>query len=259
MGTNTACVQTEYFSGQGAFLLATRSGVGVPLGFRPIGNVSALTLGIEVEDVEHKESCTGSRATDLKLVTEVSMNITFTAESIFKENLALFLFGSSSSIVGAGVVDEPVVAHHDLWSPLVNIKVSSVVVTGTAGTPVYVEDTDFICDNNAGAILALSTGSISDLEVLEVDYTFATQDNVETLLSSSTPERWARFHGLNTARNPSEPVVVDIFRLGMEPLAELALINNDNISQLEIESEALADTFQTGGTSQFARIRKIPL
>ncbi len=254
MAGSNACVQSQYFSGQGAFLLADRDGSGNPLGFRPVGNVSALTLAIETTEFEHKESCTGARATDLIIVQEISATITVTMESLLRENLALALFGSSSAIPAGSVVDEAVVARHDLWVRLDNIDVTVVVVTNVGGAIVYVEGTDYLCNEKAGTLFVLSTGAITDAQDLEVDYTFAAQDDVQAVLTSTGATKFARFEGLNTARDPNSSMVVDVFKAQVSPLAELALIN-DEVSQMEVEFEVLSDPLQST-TSKFFTIRK---
>jgi len=250
-----ACVVNQYFSGQGALLLAERDVLGNALGFRPVGNVSALTIGIETTVFEHKESCTGVRGIDLEIVQEVAASMTFTMESLDRENLALALYGGSSAITGASVSDELVTAHHDLWMPLDNLKVSAVVV-GDDATPTitYVLDTDYELNSEAGTIKVLSTGAITDLQVVFVDYTFADQDDVQALLTGTAPQRWARFEGLNTA-DAEKPVTVDAFKLSVQPLAELALINEE-ITQMEVEATVLSDELRVTGSKYFS-IRRV--
>ncbi len=254
MAGSNACVQSQYFSGQGAFLLADRDGSGNPLGFRPVGNVSALTLAIETTEFEHKESCTGARATDLIIVQEISATLTVTMECLFRENLALALFGSSSAIVAGSVVNEAGVARHDLWISLENIDVSSVVVTDVGAVTTFTEGTDYLCNEKAGSIFVLSTGTITDLEVLEIDYDFAAQDDVQAVLTSTGATKFARFEGLNTALDPNSTMVVEVFKAQVSPLAELALIN-DEVAQMEVEFEVLSDPLQATA-SKFFTIRK---
>lgn len=248
-----ACVTSKYFSGQGALLLAERDGSGNPLGFRPVGNISDLTIGIETEQFEHKESCTGVRATDLTIIQETSANVSFTMESLDKENLALALFGTSATVAASSVTDEAVIGYHDLWSALANVDVSTVVVTDVGGATTYTEDTDYVVDYTAGSIKVLSTGAITDTQSLEVDYAYGAQEDIQAFTSGSKPVRYARFQGINTADN-DKPFVVDIFKLELSPLAELALIN-DEISQMEVEAEALSDALQSSA-SKFFKIRK---
>ncbi len=258
MANSNACVSTQYLSGQGALLLAPRNpttGV-ISDGFRPVGNVSALSITIETTEFEHTESCSGSRGIDLTIVQEINVSLTVTMESIVRDNLALTLFGETSEVAAGSAVDEIVAVESlDLWYPLNNIQATTIVVTGPAGSPVHVEGTDYICNGPAGSILPLGTGSIPAMANLEVDYDFALQDDVQAITSSTGAQRWARFEGLNTAEDPNTPVVVDFFKAQVQPLAELALINEE-ISQMEVEFNILSDPLQAT-TSKFFVIRKV--
>ena len=247
----TADTSSNYLSGQGVLLLATKDGTtGEPnSGFRAVGNVSALSIGNDVTEFEHKESQSGQRAVDLTLITEISVSVNFTMESLVSENLALALKGTQTDTVASSVTNEVVVGYHDLWSPLDRIDVSSVVVTNTGGITTYTVDTDYQLDAAAGAIRVLSTGAITDTQSLEVDYSFGAQESVGALTVSANPTRWARFHGLNTVDNDN-PVVVDVYKMEITPLAELALIN-DEIAQMEIEASALSDATRATGSKFF--------
>lgn len=249
-----ACIENQYFSGQGALLLAERETDGSPKGFREVGNISALTLGVETTEFEHKESCSGVRGIDLTIVQEINATMSMTVEHISKENLSLALYGSNSAIAGASVTDEPVVGHHDLWTRLENIKVSAVVVTDVGGATTYTLGTDYEENLESGTIKVLSTGAITDSQALEVDYTYAAQDDVQGVVSGVAPIRWARFEGLNTA-DSNKPVVIDMFKVSMQPLAELAMIN-DEITQMEVEGKVLSDALRASGSNYF-RIRKV--
>ncbi len=254
----STCVATQYFSGQGAVLLADRDvSDGSPLGFLPVGNVSALTIAIEREEFEHKESCTGARAIDLTITQEISATVTMVMESINRENLELALFGASSVVAGASVVDEPITARHDKFVGLAHINVTAVVVTDSTGMTTFVLDTDYNLDARFGTICVLSTGAITDLQDLLVDYTFPTQDEIEAITSSTPPERQMRFEGLNTARSPNTEVLVEVFRFAGAPLAELALIL-DEITQLSVEGDALVDPFKPTSGSQIFKVTQIP-
>ncbi|MCK5787875.1 MAG: hypothetical protein KAH32_02670 [Chlamydiia bacterium] len=249
-----ACVDNQYFSGQGAILVGGRDVSGNPTGLRPVGNVSALTLGVETTTFEHKESCSGVRGVDLEIVQEINVSMAMTMESINKENLSLGLYGTSNVVSGATVTDEPAIAYHDLWTPLVNIQVNTVVVTDVGGATTYTEGTDYVVNESAGTIKALSTGAITDAQPLEVDYNFVDQDNIDALISGTPPIKFVRFEGLNTADN-NKPVVIDIFKVSLQPLAEWALIQ-DEIAQMEVESKILSDPLRVSGSNYF-KVRRV--
>lgn len=251
-----SCVTNQYFSGQGSVLIATKDAVtGEPEGFRPVGNVSALTIGVETTVFQHKESCTGTRGIDKEIVQEVIVTIAMTMESIDDDNLALALYGTTAPVVGASPTDELLTARFDLWVPLDNIKVSAVVVGDDAvPTITYVLGTDYELNEETGSIKVLSTGAIADLQVVFVDYTHAGYDQIEAIISSSAPERWIRFEGLNTA-DGDNPVVIDVYKGSIQPLAELALINEE-LAEMVVEASALTDSTRVTG-SQYFTVRQV--
>jgi|Cruoilmetagenom7_1024161.scaffolds.fasta_scaffold04281_10 hypothetical protein len=253
----TAQESSNYLSGQGVLLLATKDGTtGEPnSGFRAVGNVSALTIGNEVTEFEHKESQSGVRAVDITLVTEINVAVSMTMESLISENLAIALKGTAADVTASSVTDVAGVAYHDLWTPLEHINVSTFVLTNTGGIVTYTLDTDYELDAAAGAFRTLSTGTITDTQAVEWDYAYAIQETVDALTVASNPQRWARFHGLNTV-DSDNPVVVDVYKMDITPLAELALIN-DEISQMAVEATALSDATRSTG-SKFFTIRHSP-
>ncbi len=253
----TAEKTSNYLSGQGVLLLATKDGTtGEPnSGFRAVGNVSALTIGNEVTEFEHKESQSGVRAVDLTLITEISVGVSMTMESIESENLAIALKGTGADVVGASVTAEVAIGYFDLWTPLDRINISAFVLANTGSIVTYVLDTDYELDAAAGAFRTLSTGAITDTQALEADYTFPAQETIDALTVSANPTRWARFHGLNTA-DADNPVTVDIFKMEVTPLAEFALIN-DEIAQMAVEGNALSDATRSTG-SKFFKITQTP-
>lgn len=253
----TADKTSNYLSGQGVLLLATKDGTtGEPnSGFRAVGNVSALTIGNEVTEFEHKESQSGQRAVDLTLITEISVAVNMTMESIESENLAIALKGTGADVIAGTVTDEAVIGYDDLWTPLDFINIAAFVLTNVGAIVTYVLDTDYELDAAAGAFRTLSGGSISDLDPLLADYTYVAQETVDALTVGANPVRWARFHGLNTA-DSDNPVTVDIFKMEITPLAELALIN-DEIAQMAVEGNALSDATRSTG-SKFFQITQAP-
>lgn len=125
-------VESRYYSGQGVVLVSTRRADGTPNGFRNVGNVSALTIAMETTSLEHKESSTGSRTTDLRLITENKATVTMNLENFEAANLELGLFGSSTQLVSAAVADELTRATPGRTSITDGISISLVTVDRTA-------------------------------------------------------------------------------------------------------------------------------
>lgn len=254
-----AVTTSTYLSGQGVLLLGDKDPADATknTGLRPVGNVSALTLGIETTEFEHKESQTGARGIDLTLVTEISATLTMTMESIDRENLALALYGTSTAVAGSTVTDEFVGAlsaswDDSLWFDLAHVKISAVTVDRvTGGAATLVEDDDYEVNYETGSIRFISGGTNTVVvgDDFLVDYTYASYENVDALTQGDAPIRWGRFEGLNTASG-SNPVVVNVYRLATKPLAELALINEE-IAQMEVEASVLLEPAITSGSKYF--------
>jgi hypothetical protein len=254
--TQKAFVDSKYFSGQGVLMLATKhSSTGEPQGFLPVGNVPDLTLGISVTKYEHKESQSGSRGVDFEQAQEVGLSANFTVEHFSKENLAMVGYGTASAITqGTDVTANGVYGGHNMWTALPHVKISNLVVKSADDVTTYVEDTDYVVNPDAGSFMVLDTGSIGDGDLLNCTYDHEAQDGIEGLTSSSAPIRWARFEGLNTA-DSDKPVIVNIFKLSIQPLAEMALIQ-DEIAGFTVECKGLSDGTRTSG-SKYWNMRKI--
>lgn len=125
-------VESRYYSGQGIVLVSTRRADGTPNGFRNVGNVSALTIAMETTTLEHKESSTGSRTTDLRLITENKATVTMNIENFEAANLELGLFGTTTQLVSAAVSDELTRATPGRTSITNGISISLVTVDRTA-------------------------------------------------------------------------------------------------------------------------------
>ena len=121
-------VTEEYFSGQGVCMIGTRDVNGKPAGLRPLGNVSALAVKNATTTLEHKESQTGQRGTDLRLTTDVKVSLDMTMENFNSENLSLCTRGSSTAIGSGTATNEAVNAYSGLVSPLEYIKIGTPVV-----------------------------------------------------------------------------------------------------------------------------------
>lgn len=259
-----SCVVNEYFSGQGSVLLAERDpATGAHLGFIPVGNVSALTLGVETTVFEHKESCSGTRGVDKQITQEIKVSVSMTLESLNKENLSLSMYGESSLVAAASVTDEAGVAKLGKWIPMDFINISTFVMTNTGAVITYVLGENYDVDLAGGQIYLYTTAeqtaasavaTIVEDQVLEFDYGYTDQDNIEAITSSSAPERWLRFVGLNTA-DSDKPITVDIYKMSIQPLAELALINEE-LAEMVVEGAALIDPLRTAG-SKYYTVKKV--
>lgn len=146
----------HYYSGQGVAMYAERDALGNPKGFEAFGNVSDLKLTIGTSVLEHKESHTGQRGTDLRLTTETKCSLSMTVENFVAKNLAAALRGSVTDIAAASVVAEALKGYVGKVSALRNIKISALVLKkgATSLTP-YTNDVtpyDYLVNEDAGSI-----------------------------------------------------------------------------------------------------------
>lgn len=235
---------SDYFSGQGKLFIATRDGSGNPGAFRFVGNVKDLKFSLATSTLEHKESQSGQRLTDKRLVTEKKTSIDGVLEELNLDNLALALYGTkathSASTVTAEVAPTGLVVG-DYYRTLYP-KISNVVVKDSAGSPAtLVLNTDYSIESaNHGTIKILNLGSYT--QPFKTDYSHAAHTYVP-MFNAAPPERWLRFEGINTAES-NKPVLIEFYRTLLDPLKELALINDD-FAGLSISGSALYDDTKT--------------
>lgn len=245
-----------YFSGQGKVYLATAT-AGVPGAFRYVGNCPVLNVALETDILEHKESTSGQRLTDLRIIRGKSSKFSFTLEDFNKDNLALALYGVTASIAGSTVAVEtfPTVAVGD-YVRLAHPKVSSLVITDSAGSPVTATlGTHYeITSANHGTIKILSLGAHT--QPYKAAYTYATRQNIN-MLTQGFADRWVKFDGLNTS-DANAPVLVDLYKVNFDPIAQMDLISDD-IWKMELSGGALYDSTKEGDATlgQFGRIQLI--
>ncbi len=249
-----------YFSGQGTVFASTRDVSGNATAFRDLGNIPSLRLTLETDVLEHKESRTGQRLTDLRLTRERRATVTMTLESFTKANLMMLLYGTSSTVTGGAVTNEVFpsgLVAGDMVSlafPLVAAS-PAPVVTGTGGVTTLTAGTHYKVDYGAGMVTMLSVGT--GTQPYEIDYTYNTEEIVPFFREPST-ERFLRFAGLNTA-NSNKPVIVELYRVVFDPVGNIDLIN-DEFAQFELEGSVLYDSTRdsTAALGGFGRIIQAP-
>jgi len=245
-----------YFSGQGRVYIGARDSDGYPQGLTYVGNVPELKLSLSVETLEHKESTSGQRLTDLQIITAKKGEFSCTLEDFVAANLELVLYGTTTSTTSGTVTDETLpnpVTVGSLYL-LAHQNVSSVVVKDSSATPKTLPATQYTVNAKHGSIVIndKTTGG-PYTEPLKVDYSYG-ESSAVAMFKSQLPERWVRFEGLNTADGNRE-VVIDLYRVAINPTRELSMITDD-IMRFELSGQVLADTLKPadGDLGQFGRI-----
>ena len=250
--------ENRYFSGQGNVLVGPVNSSGA--GFREVGNASAFTVALTTETLEHKESQSGSRLTDLRLVTAQSAQLTLTLESFVFKNLELALYGANDAKPAAIAVVQTLPTGFgptnigDLIY-LDNMKVSSVVVKDSTGVPItLVLGTDYsIHSADHGTLQVLSNWAVGFVQPIKVTYNYAAQD-ATAMFKTAPPERTVVGNLLNTAA-ANAPFRIELYRVRFNPLANLAGISNE-VAPMELTGAVLLDSTKasSGVLGQFGRI-----
>lgn len=163
-------------------------------GFLDLGNLPNIGIQSIISEIEHFAyvASASARLKDLNIVTDVGFKIPVTIDELFPENWNIRLFGSGATTQAqsaSSAVDElhnaPVILDRSIFTLKTNI--SSLVVTGPVGIPVYDLDTDYKLINAVtGEIKILSGGIIASGGPLELDYSYANRDREKILPGKDT-------------------------------------------------------------------------
>lgn len=242
-----------YFSGQGKVYLATRNAsTGAPVSLSWLGNCSRLEVGFQVETLEHRESYSGSRLTDLRLETGKTASLSATFEEWDAEYMAKIIRGNvvagSTTPVSAEIVETLGSA---LTAPSTsaparfqakgrNIGGTFTLVDSTGSPKTLVKDTHWrLVSAAAGIVEVYSLGALGALtEPLKFSYTPGAHNSVGAFVNS-TAQYYLVFDGLNTANN-NAAVVVELYKVQFSPPASMPFISND-LATFELSGSVLLD------------------
>jgi hypothetical protein len=246
-----------YFSGQGRVYIGTRDTNGNPQAMRWLGNVPELRVSLNVETIEHKESYSGQRLTDLSLIKSKDGEFSCAVEDVNIENLELALYGQTTSVASGSVTNEqlPTGAVAGGIYLLANQFVSSVTVKDSAASPATLtEGTHYKVHAEQGAIELLNVTGFT--QPFKVDYSYGAAKRL-TMFKSAQPEVWLRFDGLNTA-DGNKRVIVDLYRVVLSPSKDFSLIG-DELQKFDLSGRVLADTTKddTGPLGLFGRVIQV--
>lgn len=165
-------------------------------GERYLGNCPGFDITINSTSLEHFSSESGIKQKDDEVLLEVTRNATITCDNITEDNMALFVIGNKSAPAqsSGAVVDEVLTVKKDRYYQLGAVgtnysgvrNVSSVTVTDNAGTTTYTAGADYTLDTTMARIYIVSTGAITDGQVIKVDYTKAAVSRNQVASASLT-------------------------------------------------------------------------
>jgi hypothetical protein len=242
------------FSGQGPVFYSNRNPTtGLPIEFHWFGNAPAFTLGLATNTLTHKESYTGNRTTDARIITELTATVAITVDDFKESNLSLATYGSGSQVaagsVSGEVVSTVVPTIGERYALKSTGRVSNVVLSGGG----VISATKYTVDAS-GVIVFTDISGISAPVTAAYDEAASRQVGI---FKTAAPEVTVRLDGLNTATTVSgdfERTIVEVFKTRLDPAENFGLIN-DEFGQLVINGSALVDTLKAASspTGQFAR------
>ena len=247
------------FSGQGPVFWSNRDDNGDPSEFTWFGNAPAFTLGLATDTLTHKESYTGNRTTDARIITELTATVSITTDDFKETNLELATYGEGSAVASTTLTDVQFLA----GAPIVGERYTVGDVTGVVTSAVVkdngsVVNTSFYTVDASGVIVFTDVTGLTGPMTISGNVAAARQVGV---FKTSAPEIWVRLDGLNTATSVTrsgssdfERTIVDIYKTRLDPAENFGLIN-DEFGQLVLNGSALTDTTkaQASGMGQFAR------
>lgn len=262
-------VRDTYYFGLGMVYTAPLDAEGRRIGpFKWVGNVPSLSIAIAVEKVEKLESYSGQRNAVRSIVTSQTASINASFDQFDVENLALILNGvaieKSDTTPISGVVigtaadtkeGDMVILHDALGNEYLNVS----AVTLEAGSTPLVLGTHYELDELAGAV------TFKDVSTLTGDITADFTPGpfqIANILTVNSVNRAFRFIGKNIAEIDSageaDRVIVDLFKVQLDPTSDLQLINED-FSSFPVTGTALVDSTRSksGDLGQFGAIRTV--
>lgn len=211
-----------------------------------LGNCPTFEITPSPEEI--KKYSSADKAADLIAsdVLRTSLALRIVGDEFSKENLAMALFGDTSTLAqtGAAVTNEAISGVlQGRYYPLSKRQVSAVTVTGPSGTPTYVLNTDYKVDAVSGRIYIVEGGGIADATNIEVDFTYATL-SLPTVrgMNQTSVKGYLRFIG-DPARGPKYEC--EIWRASIRADGAIGFISDEYSSFTltgDIESDAIHHT-----------------
>lgn len=240
---------SHYFSGQGPVFIGTRDSAGAPAGVTFVGDVAAVEFPANIDRTDVLENVSGNRnvAASFKTQTEYALRVVM--KSAKPQHLVRAIGGTVTVKTADSVTAEAVKGYDDKFTPLAHVKVSSVVVKGSGGTPTYVKDTDYTEHLAEGMIEVLSTGSISDEDDLEIDYDYAAQHHVAA--NPVDEDLVLVCPAINRARD-SKRGRLTLHKINLDPGSLNVIQDGDEEVTMELNGKVLLDDLRSAGDQLFS-------
>jgi len=232
----------DYYVGKGKLWVDLLDSDDARTGERYLGNAPTFEITTNQEKLDHRSSADAAAAKDASLVKSTDVSIRIVLDEYSKENVALAVAGDHSTLTqtSGSASDEAVTAvAQDRWYELAYRDVSSVVVTGSEGTPTYVVDEDYKVDAVSGRLYIVAGGDITAGTELEVSYDYG-ELALDTTRAVTDTDKTAF---LRFVSDPSEGKAkeIQIWKVVLRSDGALPLITED-WGQITLAGEVESDT-----------------
>lgn len=224
-----------------------KSGTETPAGFRYLGNSPEFNVTIENETLDHFSSDRGIREKDKSVVLETTSTGSLTLDDIQLENLALFFFGTTSTLVQTSATAETETfagvkqgLSYQLGQTTANPtgvrSVTNVVVE--VATVAQTVDVDYTVDLELGIITIVAGGGIADAADIDVTYDRSAVNRDQVISGTDQIEGALRF----ISYNPEGDKIDYYFpKVKLSPNGDFGL-KSDEWQQLPLSVEILKAT-----------------
>lgn len=213
-----------------------------------LGNCPEFNVSVESETLDHMASTGGVKEEDESATLSVTRTISLVCDNVIKENLALALLGSASTLSQASATAEADTftsvkqgLSYQLGTSATNPsgvrQVSNVVVTdGAESSPTtYTVSDDYTVDAVLGRVTIVAGGAITDASQIEVTYDVAATSRDLVLSGNETFEGALRFIAYP---RKGKPIDYFIPYVRINPNGEISLIG-DEWTQIPLTGKAL--------------------
>lgn len=261
---STITETARHFYGHGQTWLFTRTAGGViavtAADAISLPEVDSLEVSIETEKVEHTSKRDPLASKNLSVVRSAMANFKLTCSQHVANLLALYLFGTSSTITGGSVsavaFDTGIVAGAIVPFPGDRTNFSTFTsIVDSAGSPLtLVNGTDYEVDEQAGVVKFINVPGTQPYKLTGVE---AAGKGVG-LIQSRVQEKWLRHKAINIA-DGDKVQVVDFYRCQIDPAASWQLLQDGgDVAKYEIGGQILKDTNKSSSSTfgQYGRYRE---
>lgn len=239
---------SKYFRGQGPLFIAGRNAItGAPEGLIFVGDLASVEMTPQVDRWEVRENVSGKNAIGASGVRGLSYSLTIGMRSIKPDHLAIALGADNTAKTANSVTDELHTVYLGKMSLLEHNKVTNVLITGSGGTPTYVEDTDYVVHADEGLIEWLTGGSVTEALAVEIDYDYAAQHHLA--VNPANADKYIVFAGINNADNDKQ-TRVELYKAQLDPSARSLI--TDEPTDAPLSGVVLLDTLRPEGDQLYS-------